>query len=67
MMTDRCWEELRRAGKALAEDPGDRRGILNIVTRYFEIPGSPEAEAVRVFLDGLCGAFADEEPPEAAQ
>jgi hypothetical protein len=73
-MTDRCWEELRHAGKALAENPGARRQIVNTAAAYFELPRSPEAEAVRVFLDGLCGALEDEEeldltPPlsEAAQ
>jgi hypothetical protein len=65
---------LRRAGKAFAEDSGDLRRIVKATAVYFELPRSPEAEAVRVFLDGLCGALDDEEeldltPPlsEAAQ
>jgi hypothetical protein len=75
-MTDRCWEELRRAGKALAEDRGDLCKIVNAVATYFEIPKSPAAEAVGVFLEGLRGALEDEAeleqlarewPVEAAQ
>jgi hypothetical protein len=71
---DRHWEELRRAGKALAEEPGARRSIVNTVATYFELPSSPEAEVVGMFLHELCGALEDEgllaltlPLPEAAQ
>jgi hypothetical protein len=71
--TERCWEELRRAGKALAKGEGDPSEIINAVASYFELPSSPETEAVHVFLDGLCSIpeddelFAADPLPEAAQ
>jgi hypothetical protein len=58
-MTARCWDELYRAGKALAEG-GAPHGIVAAVARDFELPQSPEAEAVHVFLDELAAALEDD-------
>jgi hypothetical protein len=33
-MTDRCWEELRRAGKAMAEDSDAVRDIVEAARQY---------------------------------
>lgn len=59
-MTERCWEELRRAGGEIADK---RRPMLEIVqdaAAYFDLPRSPEAEAVLAFLDGLRCNLEDE-------
>ena len=68
---DRCWDELYRAGKVLAEDPAAVRSIVAAVAVDFDLPRSPEAEAVSVFLTELVGAlpeqFAELELPEAAE
>jgi hypothetical protein len=59
----RAWDELRAAGRELAECHGIKYpqvgAIVALVARQFEVPRSPEAEAVNVFLDGLLSAFAE--------
>jgi hypothetical protein len=70
-MTSRCWEELRRAGKALGEDPAAVCSIVGAVALDFELPQSPEAAAVGIFLtellDALPEPFVEFELPEAAE
>jgi hypothetical protein len=68
----RDWEELCRAGNALAEDRGDLHAILKTAAFYFQLPRTPAAEAAHVFLEALQGALEDEALlaaalPEAAQ
>jgi hypothetical protein len=57
----RAWDELRAAGGELAECHGIEYAqvavIVSRVQRQFEVPRSPESEAVLVFLSGLLNAF----------
>ena len=55
-MTDRCWDELYRAGQALAEGRPLQK-VVDEVAVYFDLPSSPEAAAMSVFLDELAGAL----------
>ena len=55
-MTERCWDELYRAGKALDEGCPPH-WVVGETAVYFDLPCSPEAEAVHVFLDALRGAL----------
>jgi hypothetical protein len=65
MKTDgRAWDELRAAGGELSErhDDIDNKEIIelvNRVARQFEVPRSPEAEAVNIFLAGLLDAIGE--------
>jgi hypothetical protein len=63
-MTERCWDELYRAGQELAQGGSTYKIVYDAATD-FDLPSSPEAEAARVFLSALCGALADEELLEA--
>ena len=55
-MTERCWEELYRAGKAIDEGC-PLHEIVDVVAHDFDLPRSPEAEAVSVFLGALAVAL----------
>jgi hypothetical protein len=66
-MTERCWEELRRAGKALDEEPYRLPAIVADVAGFFELPHSPEAEAVQVFLDAELRALEERHAVEAEE
>jgi hypothetical protein len=57
---DRCWDELYRAGEAI-EKGVDPSLAVKAIAYQFDLPQSPEAEAVHVFLDALLGNFADED------
>jgi hypothetical protein len=50
---ERCWEEARRGGQEITERPGALYEIVSAVAPYFEVPRSPEAEAMHVFLEGV--------------
>ena len=51
-MTERCWEELYRAGEAIAAGASPRRTVKATAV-YFDLPRTREEEAVHVFLDAL--------------
>jgi hypothetical protein len=63
---DRCWDELHRAGKAIDAGHPLYRVVRDVATD-FELPASPEAEAVRVFLDALCGTLPASPEAEAGR
>jgi hypothetical protein len=69
--SNRSWDELRAAGGELSAYGGDIATIVSRVQRYFEVPHTPEEEAIGVFLIGLTDALdsaapLDDDPPEAA-
>jgi hypothetical protein len=79
---NRAWDELRSAGNELSKhviEYGEIAAVVGRVARQFELPSSPEAEAVSGFLIGLLNALdeaaamaeievdADDATPEAAQ
>lgn len=57
-MTDRCWDELRRAGNAIAEGR-PMCMIVDAVALDFDLPRTPEEDAVHVFLDAVSDAVSD--------
>jgi hypothetical protein len=63
MKTDgRAWDELRAAGGELSNRDGldsEMIALIGEVARRFEVPRSPEAEAVDVFLTGLLDAIGE--------
>jgi hypothetical protein len=49
----RPWEELRAIGNERAAGRITRAQAVDEAIRYFEVPRSPEEEAVNVFLGGM--------------
>lgn len=63
-MTKRCWEEARRLGTPLAAHPG-RAGLetnLRTLGIFFEVPHTPEEEAMHFFLTGMVVALEADAP-----
>jgi hypothetical protein len=57
---DECWEELRRAGEAMAKGHLAPSLAVRVVAPYFDPSQSAEVQAVHVFLDGLRGNIASD-------
>jgi hypothetical protein len=60
MINSRAWDELRAASSELSKRhciDSSMLAVIGEVARRFEVPQSPEAEAVDVFLTGLLDAL----------
>ena len=51
-MTERCWEELYRAGEEIAAGAHLYRPVKAVAV-YFDLPRTREEEAAHVFLEAL--------------